>query len=50
MDFDFGVVLEKEIQTPLKNCNIYNINEIMAQTQKYLSFPQVNKKEHCLKP
>ena len=32
---------KEEIQT--LNFNIYNINKVIIQTQKYLSFPQLNK-------
>lgn len=32
-----AVVTGEEVQT--ENCNIYNINEVMVQTRRYLSFP-----------
>ena len=34
------VVLEKEIQT--QDLNIYNINEVIIPTQRYLFCPQLN--------
>ena len=49
-DFVFGAVCSLRERNSNSTKELYYLQYVMTQTQKYLSFPQANKQEHPLKP